>query len=107
MAGGDTVVPVTTSSGCYSELRIDHATDFCESIKKMQRRASFTRHKQSKSHKEAMHAIFAVPSCYKDCAEMLFSQHAKEKADNRHMPAVQNTIKCSVFSTTRIAFKRE
>ena len=25
------------------------------------------------------------PSCYKDCAEMLSSQHAKEKADNRHI----------------------
>ena len=32
-----------------------------------------------------MHAIFSVPSCYKDCAEMLSSQHAKEKADNKHM----------------------
>ena len=31
MAGEDTVVPVTTLSGCYSEHRIDHATDFCES----------------------------------------------------------------------------
>ena len=26
-----TVVPVTTSSGCYSECRIEHATNFCES----------------------------------------------------------------------------
>ena len=31
MAGEDTVVPVTTLSGSYSERRIDHATDFCES----------------------------------------------------------------------------
>ena len=31
MAGEDTVVPVTTLSGCYSKRRIDHATDFCES----------------------------------------------------------------------------
>ena len=31
MAGEDTVVPVTTSSGYYSERRIDHATDLCES----------------------------------------------------------------------------
>ena len=29
-----------------------------------------------------MHAIIAV---YKDCTEMLSSQHAKEKADNRHV----------------------
>ena len=29
-----------------------------------------------------MHAIVTVPSCYKD---FLSSQHAKEKADNRHM----------------------
>ena len=47
--------------------------------------ASFTRHEQSKSHKEATNTIFTVSSCYKDCAEMLSSQHAKEKADNRHM----------------------
>ena len=37
------------------------------------------------SHKEAMHAIFVVLSCYKDCAEMQSSQHAKEKADSQHM----------------------
>ena len=47
--------------------------------------ASFARHEQSKCHKEATHAIVTVPSCYKDCAEMLSSQHAKEKADSRHM----------------------
>ena len=47
--------------------------------------ASFTQHKQSKSYKEAMHAIVTVSSCYKGCTEMLSSQHAKEKADNRHV----------------------
>ena len=177
MAGEDTVVSVTTSSGCYSERRIDHATDFCESTsavpshsqsyqpcsfafqkcsfgkktivwrafqakwfdsyswlhydeannvafcylckkataeKKLMASkcsdevftsrgfcnwkdamASFTRHEQSKSHKEATHAIFTVPSCYKDCAEML-SQHAKEKSDNRHMLKFLNDLLYSI-----------
>ena len=31
------------------------------------------------------HAVVIVPSCYKDCAEMLSSQHAKERSDSRHM----------------------
>ena len=41
-----------------------------------------------------MHAIVTVPSCYKDFAEMLSSQYAKEKADNRHML-------CKILSTVR------
>ena len=44
--------------------------------------ASLTQQEQSKSHKEAMNIIVTVPSCYKDCAKMLSSQHAKEKVDN-------------------------
>ena len=58
--------------------------------------ASFTRHEQSKSHKEAAHAIFTVPSCYKDCGEMLSSQHAKEKSDNQHMLKFLNDLLYSI-----------
>ena len=47
--------------------------------------ALFTWHEQSNCHKEAIYTIFTVSSCYKDCAEMLSSQHVKEKADNQHM----------------------
>ena len=35
--------------------------------------------------KEAVHAVVSAPSSYKDCAEMLSSQHAKEKIENRQM----------------------
>ena len=41
--------------------------------------ASFARHEQSKCHKEATHAIVTVPSCYKDCAEMLFLSMLKRR----------------------------
>ena len=115
MAGEDTVVSVTTSSGSYSEHRID---GFCESTSAVlshsqphqpcsfafrkrsfgkktivwrafqakrfdsyswlhydeandvafcylckQATAEKKRHKQSKPHKEATHAIFTLPSC--------------------------------------------
>ena len=32
-----------------------------------------------------MHDIVTLPTYYKDGIEILSSQHAKEKADNRHM----------------------
>ena len=48
-------------------------------------KVAFTKHEQTKCHKEAVHAMVTVPSSYKDCAEMLSSQHVKEKAENRQM----------------------
>ena len=44
-------------------------------------KVSFTKHEQTKCHKEAVYTVVTVPSSYEDCAEMLSSQHAKEKAD--------------------------
>ena len=38
----------------------------------------FTKHEQISCHKEAVDAVVTVPSSYKDCAEMLSSQHAKK-----------------------------
>ena len=36
-------------------------------------------------HKEAVLTIVALPRDYRDCAELLSSQHAKEEANNRQM----------------------
>ena len=44
-------------------------------------KVSFAKHEQTKCHKEAVYTVVTVPSSYEDCAEMLSSQHAKEKAD--------------------------
>ena len=41
--------------------------------------------KVRRCHKEAVDAVITVPSSYKDCAEILSSQHAKDKANNRQM----------------------
>ena len=48
-------------------------------------KVAFVKHENSNYHKEAVHSTITVPKCYKDCAEMLSTQHAKEKGDNRHM----------------------
>ena len=48
-------------------------------------KVAFTKHEQSRCHKEAVDAVITVPSSYKDCAEILSSQHAKDKANNRQM----------------------
>ena len=48
-------------------------------------KVAFRNHEQTKCHKEAVHTVVALPRDYEDCAELLSSQHAKEKANNRQM----------------------
>ena len=48
-------------------------------------KVAFRNHEQTKCHKEAVQTVVALPKDYRDCAELLSSQHAKEKANNRQM----------------------
>ena len=41
-------------------------------------KAVINHHEQTKCHKEAVQTVVALPKDYRDCAEMLSSQHAKE-----------------------------
>ena len=46
---------------------------------------AFNKHEKTGCHKDAVQMTVVLPKCYKDCGEMLSSQHAKEKADNRQL----------------------
>ena len=46
---------------------------------------AFNKHEKTGCHKDAVQMVVVLPKCYKDCGEMLSSQHAKEKADNRQL----------------------
>lgn len=48
-------------------------------------KVAFKNHEQTSCHKEAVQMVVVVPKCYKDCAELLSTEHAKEKADNRQL----------------------
>ena len=47
------------------------------------KKVAFAKHENSICHKEAVHSTITVPKCYS--AEMLSTQHAKEKGENQHM----------------------
>ena len=46
---------------------------------------AFKNHEKTSCHKEAVQAVAVVPASHQDCAELLSSIHAKEKADNRQL----------------------
>ena len=48
-------------------------------------KVNFKEHEATNCHKEAVQMITVIPSCYKDCGELLSIQHAQEKADNRQL----------------------
>ena len=48
-------------------------------------KVAFRNHEQTKCHKEVVQTVVALPRDYGDIAELLSSQHAKEKANNRQM----------------------
>jgi len=45
----------------------------------------FTKHEKSYCHKKAVQSIVTIPKHYKNCVEMLPTQHSRKKADNRQM----------------------
>ena len=46
---------------------------------------SFNKHEKTGCHKDAIQMMVFIPKCYKDCGEMLSSEHAKEKAENQQI----------------------
>ena len=46
-------------------------------------KVAFKNHEKTSCHKKAVQAVVVVPASHQDCAELLSSIHAKEKADNR------------------------
>ena len=48
-------------------------------------KVAFKNHEKTSCHKEAVQAVLVVPASHQDCAELLSSIHAKEKADNRQL----------------------
>ena len=45
---------------------------------------AFKKHESSDCHKEAVHVSFVLPQAYPDIGEMLSSEHAQQKKQNRY-----------------------